>query len=208
VTGGILSKTTVAAWISSIGVAMTNNKCPRRGRKLAVAPEISALISAANLELNTSTAEEAAKEGFVGRFGGFDIFETINLADSATFYAALNETDIPKSAPVVINQAVTGVASGTAILGDGTVIGVQTVLGTLYVNDTTDEDIADAADAAVNQLKASVASVQDCANGGIGYQEYGIGEPVEGFKWIAKGLANYGSIIKQEAFLVSSGVSN
>jgi len=140
VTGGTLTVATVAAWISSMSVALTNQKCPRRGRKLAVTPEISALIASANLALNTVTAEEAAREGFVGRFGGFDIFETIYLADGAS----------------------TG--------------------------------------------KMAVATVVDGSYAGIGYQEYNVGEPTEGFKWIAKGLANYGAVIAQEAFIVASDV--
>jgi hypothetical protein len=136
-----LDATNVSVWISDMGVALTNQKAPKRDRKLAVTPEVSALISQANLALNTTTAEEAAKEGFVGRFGGFDIYETPNLYTTSA--------------------------------------GVATCIG----------------------------AVADGTYGGIGFQEYNVGEPVEGFKWIAKGLANYGAVIAQEAYVVACEVS-
>ena len=70
---------------------------------------------------------------------------TANLKSGRGTYDVLNETGIDITAPIEINTGVTGVASGTAVLGDGTVIGVQTVDGVLYVNDATDEGIAEAA---------------------------------------------------------------
>lgn len=79
-----LDTTNVAKWISDIAVKMSSLKAPKNGRKLAVSPEVAAVIARANLNLNTTTAEAAAREGFVGRFGGFDIYETLNLSDGAT----------------------------------------------------------------------------------------------------------------------------
>ena len=136
-----LDETNIVEWIGDMGVALSNQKAPKRGRRLAVSPEVAALISRANLNFNTTSAEEAAREGFVGRFGGFDIFETLNLKD------------------------------GT------------------------------------NGKLAVAVSANDAAYAGIGYQEYSVGDPVEGFKWIAKGLANYGAVIAQEAFVVTCDVT-
>ena len=76
---GGLDESNVAGWIGDMGVKLSRQKAPKGGRKLVVTPEVSALISQANLTLQTTTAEEAAREGFVGRFGGFDIFESLNL---------------------------------------------------------------------------------------------------------------------------------
>lgn len=78
-----LDETNIAKWISDFGVKLSSLKAPKMGRKLVVSPEISAVIARANLTLQTTTAEEAAREGFVGRFGGFDIFESLNLKDGA-----------------------------------------------------------------------------------------------------------------------------
>jgi len=83
ITAAALDETNVAKWIGDFGVKLSTLKAPKMGRKLIVSPEVSAVIARANLNLQTTSAEEAAREGFVGRFGGFDIFESLNLKDGA-----------------------------------------------------------------------------------------------------------------------------
>ena len=79
-----LDASNVVSFIGSMSVKLTNAGAPRLGRALALTPEIVALLAEANITLNTTTAEEATKEGFIGRFYGFDIYETTNLPAGAT----------------------------------------------------------------------------------------------------------------------------
>jgi hypothetical protein len=75
----------VKAWIGSVGTRLTNLGAPKAGRKLALRPEIVAIMSEANLTGGSNEiATQAGKEFFITRFGGFDIFESVNLADGAT----------------------------------------------------------------------------------------------------------------------------
>jgi len=75
-----LTASNVVQWVLDLGVKLDNLKAPTRGRVLAVSPEIGAVLTTANLAFQTSTAEEAAKTGFVGVFGGFSIYKSVNLA--------------------------------------------------------------------------------------------------------------------------------
>jgi len=52
--------------------------------------------------------------------------------------------------------------------------------------------------------RVCIACVPEGSYAGIGYQEYSIAEPDTSFKWLAKGLANYGAKIAQELFIVKS----
>jgi len=199
VSGVALSDTNITTFIASMSVKLTKLKASKKGRRLTLTPEAAALLSEANVAFNTSTAEEAAREGFVGRFGGFDIFESINLFSPD--FDVLNETDIPTADTlVVINSGYAGVSSGTAVLVAATNVSAPI----LYVEDGTDETAALAAQATAELTKTYIAGVQDSTEGGIGFQEYNVGEPTEGFKWIAKGLSNYGAVIAQQGFVVKS----
>lgn len=192
-----LDDTNVIKWVSDMSVALTNQKAPKAGRKLAVSPEVGALLAEAGMSVESDAlATEAARNGWIGRFYGFDIYETLSLTVTIATYDALNETDIPKGTPISVG-AHAGVSSGTAVLE----------AGVLYVLDGTDEAIAIAADALVTNSTKCVASVPDAGYVGIGYQEYEITRPAEGFKDISKGLANYGTKISQEAMLVASDIT-
>lgn len=79
----VLDASNIVEWIGDLGTALTNLKAPKKGRALALSPEMINVLNQANIQLNTSTAEAAAVEGFVGRFGGFDIYETINSGQTA-----------------------------------------------------------------------------------------------------------------------------
>jgi hypothetical protein len=78
---------------------------------------------------------------------------TTNLKLGGT-YDALNETDSPTGAPIVVG-AHAGVSSGTAVYETGN----------LYVADATDEDIAEVADAAA-------VAASDAATNGLGMPVY------------------------------------
>ena len=77
-------ETNIVATILAMKTALTNAGAPMEGRRLAISPEVSAILAEANLTLNTGSAEEATRNGWVGKFGGFDIYETVNLPDGAT----------------------------------------------------------------------------------------------------------------------------
>lgn len=196
--GVALSDTNITTFISNMGVKLTNLKAPKKGRRITLTPEAAALLAEANISFNTSTAEEAAREGFVGRYGGFDIFESVNLFSPD--FAVLNVTDIPTADTIVLINVISGVSSGTAVLTPATNVSAPV----LNVADGTDETAALAAQATAELTKTYIAGVEDSTEAGIGFQEYNVGEPVEGFKWIAKGLSNYGAVIVQQAFIVKS----
>jgi len=140
VTATTVDETDVIEWVLAMGTKLSTLGAPLNGRKLAISPEVKAKLAQANIVLNTTSAEEASREGYVGRFGGFDIYESLNLKAGAT----------------------TG--------------------------------------------KFAVATVEDAAVLGIGYQQYDVSEPDHLFKYLAKGLANYGAKIVQPAYVVACDV--
>ena len=83
VSGTALDKTNIIRWILDMGVKLDNLKAPRAGRSLAVSPEVGAVISEAIINLTIDKANEAAN-GYVGNFGGFQIFISLNLKAGAT----------------------------------------------------------------------------------------------------------------------------
>jgi hypothetical protein len=84
VTATALDATNIVKWVLGFGTKLDELDAPTSGRVLAVTPAIAALIAAANLQFNTSSAEEASREGFIGRALGFDIYKTNNLKAGAT----------------------------------------------------------------------------------------------------------------------------
>lgn len=197
--------------IGDLGVKLDNLEAPQAGRRLALTPEIVAILTEVlgTTSGSDSIATEAGRTGFVTSYGGFSIYKTVNLlAGAVTTYDALNLTDIPKTAPVVVNQAVTGVTSGTAVLGDGTVIGVQTVDGTLYTNDATDTGIAAAAAALIDaQGKEIIAAVDSGTALGIGYNEARVVELEKRFADAVQSLVCYGAKVVKNEFVVKCDVT-
>jgi len=85
VTAIALDETNILEWIGSMGTKLTNLGAPKAGRRLAISPEVSALLAIVGLGKGSDTiATEAGKEYFITRFGGFDIYESTNLVDGAT----------------------------------------------------------------------------------------------------------------------------
>jgi hypothetical protein len=79
-----LTKDNVIRTILNMGQTLDENDVPEFGRFLIVNPAMSSLLAEANLLFNTSTAEEGAVRGFIGTFGGFNIYKSNNLPASAT----------------------------------------------------------------------------------------------------------------------------
>lgn len=78
-----ISALNAVSTIIKVGVALDNLDVPESGRILMASPELAGALAEANISFSITTAEEAARTGFVGRFGGFDIFKSNNLADGA-----------------------------------------------------------------------------------------------------------------------------
>ncbi len=75
-----LDKSNIIGWIGEMKAKLTRQGAPALGRKLALSPEMVAVLAEAGIAGNSdSIATDASKEFFVTRFGGFDIYETVNL---------------------------------------------------------------------------------------------------------------------------------
>jgi len=82
-TATTIDETNILEWIGSMGVALTNAGAPKAGRRLAITPEVASFLAITGVNLGSdSLATEFGREYFVGRFGGFDIYESVNLADA------------------------------------------------------------------------------------------------------------------------------
>lgn len=79
VDGLLLDATNVDDFIGDIGVALDEDDVPTEGRVLTVSPAVAKLIAIANLDRNTSSAEEASRNGFLGQYLGFTIYKSNNL---------------------------------------------------------------------------------------------------------------------------------
>ncbi len=76
-----IETSTIIRHILDMGVALSKNNVPRNGRKLFVPYEYSSILAEKNIGLTTNSANEGVRTGSIGHFGGFEIFETNNLAD-------------------------------------------------------------------------------------------------------------------------------
>ena len=86
VTGGTaLTVATIAAFIGSLKVKLNQLKAPRAGRKLALPSDVADLLAQAQIGSGSdSIATEAGRTGYVTTYGGFDIYESQNLASATT----------------------------------------------------------------------------------------------------------------------------
>lgn len=65
----------------SLGTELTNNAVPRAGRFAIVSPDFEAqLVLDTRLNRATDAGDAVAREGFIGRAAGFDIFVSHNIA--------------------------------------------------------------------------------------------------------------------------------
>lgn len=193
VTSSALDVDTILDMIGDFQVKLDEQEAPTQGRALAVTARQARLLADANINLNTTTAEDATRAGFVGFYGGFSIYKTNHLKLVSETYDTLNEITIPVGTPIVIDAGVATV-SGTAVLGSGV----------LSVNDATDEAIAIAANQVAFDSRVVVASHPEGTNFGEGINKATIVETEKGFKWLAKGLSNFGAVISQPKFVVKS----
>lgn len=75
-----LTAANIYSQIVAMRTAMDKASVPTAGRKLAVSPEVYALLlQDARFTTNNATAEQVTVNGFVGRIAGFDVYETNNL---------------------------------------------------------------------------------------------------------------------------------
>ena len=81
-----MSVSTVAKDIMGLRTALSKKDVPMNNRILVVSPDVSAVIAQAGILAGTEVAADAAVEGWLGKFGGFSIFES-NLITSTNVYA-------------------------------------------------------------------------------------------------------------------------
>lgn len=68
-----------------IMVAMNKNNVPKVGRYVVLSPDIAGRLAERNVTLyNVRQTQEAADNGYIGNFYGFNIFESNNVADVGT----------------------------------------------------------------------------------------------------------------------------
>jgi len=176
---------TVINEILQIGLKMDENDIPEFGRELYVPPFVSTALAEANIVLNTGTAEDATRAGFVGYFGGFRILKSNNLASGTTpTYDALDEINIPKATPIVVGNHA-GVSSGTAVYENGN----------LYVLNATDEAIAISANALVADSKIMFGSFQEGGDFAQSLQHSELINRESNFKTAYKSLTSYGAVL-------------
>ena len=67
--------------IVKLKTIMDNNNVPTLGRKLAITPEIEALLllDTAHFMRSNPESEDRLQNGFIGRVAGFDVYKTLNL---------------------------------------------------------------------------------------------------------------------------------
>lgn len=81
----VLDESNIKGFVREMGVLLDTNGAPAVGRALGLTPEAAALLAEVVGTLGSDTAAtEAVREGFVGRYGGFDIFKTNQLAAATT----------------------------------------------------------------------------------------------------------------------------
>lgn len=68
-----------------IMVAMNKNNVPKIGRYVVLSPDLAGRLAERNVTLyNVRQTQEAADNGFIGNFYGFNIFESNNVSDVGT----------------------------------------------------------------------------------------------------------------------------
>lgn len=76
----------ISTEVMRLRTAMSKKEIPMSGRKLIVSPDISALIAMAKILNGTDDASQAAIDGWLGKFAGFEIYES-NLIEGNKLYA-------------------------------------------------------------------------------------------------------------------------
>lgn len=67
---------------------MDEMDCPRAGRWCVIPPFIESIMVQQNLVMNLGQRPELFSEGYIGRYMGFDLYESNNLAQGSTHSAA------------------------------------------------------------------------------------------------------------------------
>lgn len=85
-------------------VALNKNNVPKAGRFVVLSPDLAGRLAERNVTLyNVRQTQEAADNGFIGNFYGFNIFESNNVADVGT--AAVPKQKILAGTNIAITMA-------------------------------------------------------------------------------------------------------
>ena len=86
ITKATLTTTNVAENIMELRTKLSEAEVPMNNRILIVSPKVSAVIAQAGILQGTELAANGAVEGWLGKFAGFEIYES-NLIEAADIYA-------------------------------------------------------------------------------------------------------------------------
>ncbi len=86
ITKSTMTTANVAENIMELRTKLSEKEVPMENRILVVSPAVSAVIAQAGIIAGTEVAADSAVEGWLGKFGGFSIFES-NLVRKGDLYA-------------------------------------------------------------------------------------------------------------------------
>jgi len=86
ITKSTMTTSNVAENIMELRTKLSEKEVPMENRILIVSPAVSAVIAQAGILAGTEVAADSVVEGWLGRFGGFSIFES-NLVSKGNLYA-------------------------------------------------------------------------------------------------------------------------
>ena len=86
ITKATLTTANVAENIMELRTKLSEKEVPMNNRILIVSPKVSAVIAQAGILQGTEVAANGAIEGWLGKFAGFEIYES-NLIEAADIYA-------------------------------------------------------------------------------------------------------------------------
>ena len=86
ITKATLTTANVAENIMELRTKLSEKEVPMNNRILIVSPKVSAVIAQAGILQGTELAANGAVEGWLGKFAGFEIYES-NLIEAADIYA-------------------------------------------------------------------------------------------------------------------------
>lgn len=87
VSGWNVTSSNVASVIMKLRTKLSEAEIDYSNRVLVVSPALSAAIAQAGILSGTAVAADAAIEGFLGKFGGFEIYESNLLTNTTDAYA-------------------------------------------------------------------------------------------------------------------------
>jgi len=89
-----LTSTNVYAEIASLYRKLTDSKVPLDNRFLTVSPRVLEIINSYLAGKNTSLGDNATTNGYVGKFAGFDIYQSHNVPATAEDVSGTGSTEV------------------------------------------------------------------------------------------------------------------